>query len=193
MIQKYNHLASVDGDIYENQKVGQTSNPQDQYSGDIEEQVSTPQASVKKQVNPQEELNAQIQGCLDVIVSKSDNDACIAGFDILHKLMQNILKDPTNQKFRTINRSNKAIASKLMRLKPEEEVEELLELLGYAKIDDDTSEMSGNKLGRLVQGARLVDNQSMRCKMVNMTPEERKKQELIMKEREDFQAAQKIK
>ena len=71
-----------------------------------------------------------------------------------------------------------------MNLKPEEKIEELLDLLGYTKIDDDTSEMGGNKLGRLVQGARLIENQAMRCKMVNMTPEERKKQELIMKERD---------
>jgi len=50
-----------------------------------------------------------------------------------------------------------------MSLKPVEKVEELLELLGYVKIDDETSEMSGNQFNRLVQGARQVDNQSMRC------------------------------
>jgi len=33
----------------------------------------------------------------------------------------------------------------------------------------------------------------MICKMVNMTPEERKKQEIIMKERDQYMKAQKIK
>ena len=185
MAQKYDHLANVDepDEVFENKHLNQGATGQ--YTGDIEAQVAT-QVSVKEEVNPMDKLKAQVQACLDVIVGANDNDACIAGFDILHKLMQNILKDPTNDKFRVIKRSNKAVASKLMSLKPADKVEELLEFLGYTKIDDDTSEMSGNQFNRLVQGARQVDNQSMKCKMVNMTPEERKKQELIMKERESL-------
>lgn len=41
-----------------------------------------------------------------------------------------------------------------MDLKPHGKVDELLDFLGYVKIDEDASEFSGNKLSRLVQGGR---------------------------------------
>jgi len=58
--------------------------------------------------------------------------------------VQNILKNPKNLKFRTIKKSNKAIQSKLYNLKPLERIEELLNLLGYEKVDDDTFQFEGH-------------------------------------------------
>lgn len=78
-----------------------------------------------------DKLSDQVQACLDDIVLKNENDACIAGLDILYKLTQNILKEPGNEKFRVIKRSNKTIASKLLGLQPTERTEELLVALGY--------------------------------------------------------------
>lgn len=56
-----------------------------------------------------EKLRADVEGCLETLAANNDSEKCAAGLEILHKLMKNILNDPTNQKFRTIKRSNKAI------------------------------------------------------------------------------------
>jgi len=46
--------------------------------------------------------------------------------DILHKLIQNIAKNPTEEKFRGFKKTNKAIAAKVMSLQPDGSVMQLL-------------------------------------------------------------------
>ena len=52
---------------------------------------------------------ATIQECLTAIVAANDADKAMQGLDILHKLISNILKNPTDEKFRILKKSNKAI------------------------------------------------------------------------------------
>ena len=52
---------------------------------------------------------ATIQKCLDDIVNCNDGEKVIAGLDILHKLISNILKNPTDEKFRILKKDNKTI------------------------------------------------------------------------------------
>jgi len=61
-----------------------------------------------------------------------------------------ILKDPQNDKFRVLKKSNKAIASKLMALQPQEKVIELLTLLGYTEMDEDLSAFVGEYYAGLI-------------------------------------------
>ena len=49
-------------------------------------------------------------------MASNPNEATIAGLDILHKLVSNILKNPTEEKFPVLKVSNKTIAAKLMSL-----------------------------------------------------------------------------
>jgi hypothetical protein len=49
----------------------------------------------------------------------------------LVKLIQNIIKEPNNEKFRILKRTNKTIAAKLMALKPAGKIVELITILGY--------------------------------------------------------------
>lgn len=79
----------------------------------------------------------QVQDSLNVIVQNNDDDKCIAGFDILVKLIQNIIKDPINDKFRKLKKSNKAVSQKLLILVPQEMVIALIEILGYVKDEED--------------------------------------------------------
>ena len=58
----------------------------------------------------------QIRACVAEIVQANSNEATIAGLDILHKLISNILKNPTDEKFRVLKVSNKTIQAKLMAL-----------------------------------------------------------------------------
>ena len=49
-------------------------------------------------------------------MAANDNEKTIAGLDILHKLIGNILKNPADEKFRVLKKTNKAIAAKVMSL-----------------------------------------------------------------------------
>ena len=55
------------------------------------------------------EREATIQQCLSDIVASNDAEKVIAGLDILHKLVSNILKNPTDEKFRILKKDNKTI------------------------------------------------------------------------------------
>lgn len=59
---------------------------------------------------------ATIQECLKQIVANNEPDKAMQGLDILHKLVANILKNPTEEKFRILKKSNKTIQAKLMSL-----------------------------------------------------------------------------
>lgn len=108
--------------------------------------------------------------------------------DILHKLISNILKNPTDEKFRVLKRTNKAIAGKLLSLKPSGRVLELIEALGYVEIDAELSAFTGNYFIVLNDGAVMIEEQVVQLKMLFMTPEERKKQEIIIKNKKDMRA-----
>ena len=73
-------------------------------------------------------------------------------------LNSSILKDPSNEKFRSFNKANKAIAAKIMSLKPAGKVIELLTLLGYNEIDADISAFVGEYYLGLMAGAKLIED-----------------------------------
>jgi len=124
-------------------------------------------------------------------VKGNDPEKTIAGLDILHKLVSNILKNPGEEKFRLLKKSNKAIQGKLMALQPMEKVEELLTALGYTAVDQDMCAFVGNYFSVLGLGAHMIEDESMKLKMLSMTDEERKKQELIMQNRKEYLAKRK--
>jgi len=103
------------------------------------------------------------------------------------------LKEPQNDKFRVLKKSNKAIAAKLLSLKPVGKVLELLTLLGYVEMDEDLSAFVGEYYAGLIQGAKQIEDASMNIKMLTMSEDERKKVELIRKEKEEFLVKQKAK
>ena len=59
---------------------------------------------------------ATIHECLKDIVTNNDAEKVIAGLDILHKLISNILKNPTDEKFRILKKDNKTIQAKILSL-----------------------------------------------------------------------------
>jgi len=68
-----------------------------------------------------------LEGMLKDIVSKRPNDYKTA-FGILTKLLNNILENPNEPKFRVVKKSNLAISTKLLNIP---EMIEVLEILGY--------------------------------------------------------------
>ena len=49
-------------------------------------------------------------------MANNDPEIALAGLEILHKLIANILKNPTEEKFRVLKKTNKAIQSKILGL-----------------------------------------------------------------------------
>lgn len=67
----------------------------------------------------------------------------------------------------------------------------LLESLGYVYLDDEMHAFSGDYFAVLMEGSQLIDATTMPMKMKNMSAEERAKQELIQKNREEYKAKMK--
>jgi len=74
---------------------------------------------------------------LDVILCSNQPSKVVAGLELLNKLISNIIKDTTQEKFRNLKKTNKKIQEVLMSLQPNEKVTELLTIIGYVDIDDD--------------------------------------------------------
>lgn len=127
-----------------------------------------------------EAREAEISSVLAEIVSSNDHQKTIAGLDILHTLISNIFKNPADEKYRVLKKTNKSIAAKLMSLQPNGKVLELLFALGYTDIDADMCAFTGNYFSVLMRGAAQIEEAAMQLKMLYMTPDERKKQELII-------------
>lgn len=127
-----------------------------------------------------------IKACLQEIVKGNDDDSIIAGFDILNKLINNILKNPTEEKFRVLKKTNKTIQAKVMALQPPNKVEELLSNLGYINMDDEVMAFAGDYFVVLARGSQLIDEENQKLKNLKMTPEERAKFEKIQEERKAY-------
>jgi len=78
-----------------------------------------------------------------------------------------------------------------MALQPSQKVVELLEALGYSQVDDDVSAFVGNYFSVIGMGAQMIEEESMKLKMLSMSEEDRKKQELIMQNRKEYIAKKK--
>jgi len=109
----------------------------------------------------------------------------------LHKLIHNIFQNPQDEKFRILKKSNNAIKQKLMSVEPKDKMLELVEALGYTYLDEEMHVFVGDYFVNLSVGAHMIETEVMKLKMLSMSDEERKKQELIMKNREEYLAKQK--
>ena len=109
------------------------------------------------------------------IKASNPNEATTSGLGILHKLIQNIAREPTDEKFRTFKKTNKAIAAKVLSLQPDGSIKRLLLALGYIDIDEDHMCFTGNYFDVLFRGSRLIDDALMEIRMESMSPEDRKK------------------
>ena len=99
-----------------------------------------------------------------------------------------ILKDPSNDKFKVLKRTNKVIAAKLMSLKPQEKVLELIGHLGYTEIDADLSSFVGENYKGLMSGNKLIEITIEDIKMLSMSEYDRNKILTIRKEKAEFYA-----
>ena len=62
----------------------------------------------------------------------------------------------------------------------------MVESLGYTFLDDEMHVFVGDYFVNLSIGAHMIETEVMKLKMLSMSDEDRKKQELIMKNREEY-------
>jgi hypothetical protein len=73
----------------------------------------------------------RIHDCITSIATNNQAYEFIPGFELLIKLIQNIVSNPGDEMYRIFKRSNKYIEAKLMKLKPLQAVNDLIESLGF--------------------------------------------------------------
>jgi len=77
----------------------------------------------------------KIDGIIQKIYDNYEIQTLITAFELLVKLFQNIINKPTEDKFKNFKLTNEAIKSKILVIT---ETIDLLKLLGYEKVSDDT-------------------------------------------------------
>ena len=98
------------------------------------------------------------------------------------------MQNPKEDKFRILKKSNKAIASKLMSLKPDGKVEELLELLGYREMDDEIMAFTGDFFMILTRGSAIINEENQKLKNMQVSDEDRARMEQNKIRQEELKA-----
>ena len=97
--------------------------------------------------------------------------------------MVSIIKNPHDEKFRLIKKSNPAIQKKLLGIKASAEVRNLILALGYIEMDSEHYVFVGDYFTVLLLGQGATEHALNLIKARHMTPEERKRAELIEQQR----------
>lgn len=105
--------------------------------------------------------------------------------EILFKLLGNIVKNPSDDKYRQIKGTNKKIAETLFALKG---ASELLLAMGYQEVEPSVFLYIGEDTISIARYAHMVDDALMPLRMEFMTPEEREKTLLLLQRKAEFAA-----
>jgi hypothetical protein len=85
------------------------------------------------------------------------------------------LKNPRDEKFRMIKKTNPAIQKKLLGLKPSKTLHELLMTLGYINMDEEHYVLIGDYFVVLLLGQGILEHQTNKLKLQFLPEEERKR------------------
>ena len=97
---------------------------------------------------------------------------------LLERLVNNILKDPSEAKFRSFKKSNKKIQDTILSLKGG--IDDLITTLGFtSSADGEKYEFLGNELKVLKKGSNAIAEAIEPTKIKKMSDEERTKYMLL--------------
>ncbi len=94
-----------------------------------------------------------------------------------------IVKNPHDEKFRIIKKTNATLQKKLLGIGAKEAVHRLILTLGYLDMDEEHYVFIGDFFTLLFLGQGISEHTLMKLKAKYMSPEERKRQELIEQKR----------
>eukprot|EP01017_Pseudomicrothorax_dubius_P019816 TRINITY_DN2185_c0_g1_i1.p1 TRINITY_DN2185_c0_g1~~TRINITY_DN2185_c0_g1_i1.p1 ORF type:complete len:188 (+),score=48.67 TRINITY_DN2185_c0_g1_i1:344-907(+) len=139
-----------------------------------------------------EGVESRVMSTLKKITLNNPDDAVIEAYDLLFKLLSNIITNPAENKFRTIKPTNQTLRTKLFNVKY---VEELLQALGFTMVDGNYVYTSQNlsPLGIAVTDVMAAQTS---IKENRMSPEEKAKkaafEEYKRKQERDHAEAEKL-
>ena len=98
---------------------------------------------------------------------------------MLQKLVLNIVKNPSEQKFRSVKKTNKVIGQKLLSLKG---IDSLITALGFVD-EGESYVMHDDHFKALSHNVRTIDDNLFDIAKIFMRDEEREKEEVLRKEK----------
>lgn len=119
-----------------------------------------------------------IEKIVSDILKKYSENYIKDAFELLVKLFGNILKNPTEEKFRMFKRSNEALKKKVCIIK---ENLELLLKIGYQDVDGDILAFSGNNFANLEKAKKALERE-----VLSISSKTVSKEELEQKQREEL-------
>jgi len=125
-----------------------------------------------------------------ILCSSYNDEALFQAFQILQKILQNIVTNPNEAKFKSVKTSNATLQKKLFSIR---EVAKLLETLGFVHVDD-ALVFTGSDLQTIGRVAGVVEGQAQKIKERNMTQAEKDdlaKQKYLEERRKELEAENK--
>ena len=126
-----------------------------------------------------ESLDEQIMHHLDSLQARNSPETCLTAFDLVLKLLANIVANPQDPRFRAVKKTNKAIQAKLLTCVG---VLEFFTTLGFTPMDDSLIFL-GDDMGNLELTHALVEGRIEELRETvgkrheeQKRPEEQKKQ-----------------
>jgi hypothetical protein len=93
--------------------------------------------------------------CREIIIKHEDKEEVIDAFNLIIKLLNNIKKDPKENKFRNFKISNEAIKSKVLIVSG---ILDLIQLIGYEKANEETYSYLGDNLQNLDMAIEALES-----------------------------------
>jgi len=140
---------------------------------------------LKDTKNSVEKLILQIEG------SSYSDETLFQAFQILQKILQNILNNPTEEKFKHIKKTNATLQKSLFCIK---EMEALLELLDFTHSGDHLV-FTGTHLQEIQNAVNFIHNHAERIRNRHLTESEREeleKERLLEERRREFEHDQRV-
>jgi uncharacterized protein (DUF2249 family) len=132
-----------------------------------------------------------ITAALNEIVKLNPAKQALEGIELIRRLVENIIKDPTEPKKRTVTKTIPKIAATIFGLKGS--VDQLFLAMGFMATDKDHFVFVGDYFKLLHKSLVLIDDAADPLRVQFMTPEEKKKWDILQEGKRIFKEEQRKK
>ena len=113
------------------------------------------------------------------VIANNEDEAAFQGLSLLDKLVSNIVKNPTEDKYKKFKKTNPKIAGTVLSLQGG--INDLILAMGFAS-NPEHFEFTG-EMTNLKKGSKAMEKAIEPMQVARMTPEERSKHELLQRQK----------
>lgn len=135
------------------------------------------------EARPTDEAREVIAALTASVLANNEEEPAYEGLSLLQKLLENKVKSPEEAKFNSFKRTNPKVASKILSLQGG--INDLIVALGFSATNDDRYEFTGD-IRLLKKGTKVIDAAIEPMKVARMTPEDRRKHELLKQQKAQY-------